>query len=40
MTFNDLIKKNVIEMDFTSSLSIGEIVSVLILTFMMGMFIF
>ena len=38
--FADVIKKSLFEMDFTNSLSFGEIVSVLALTFLMGMFIF
>jgi uncharacterized membrane protein YhiD involved in acid resistance len=40
VAFKDVIKKSLFEMDFTNSLSIGEIVGVLTLTFLMGMFIF
>jgi len=38
--FKDIVKKSMFEMDFTNALSIGEIVSVLVLTFAMGMCIF
>ncbi len=40
VAFKDVIKKSMFEMDFTNSLSIGEIIGVLTLTFLMGVFIF
>jgi uncharacterized membrane protein YhiD involved in acid resistance len=40
LKFTDVIKKSMFEMDFTNSLSIGEIVSVLMLTFIMGSYIY
>ena len=36
----DVLKKSIFDLDFTNSLSIGEIVSVLLITFIMGMWIF
>lgn len=38
--FQDIIKSSYFDMDFTSALNIGEILTVLTLTFLMGMYIF
>jgi uncharacterized membrane protein YhiD involved in acid resistance len=40
LQFQDVIKSSFFEMDFTSALSIGEILLVLTLTFLMGLYIF